>query len=450
MAATSLPIPAATPALPAPAADLVSRTRPRAARGARPSDPYHILVSEMMLQQTQVDRVLPKYHEWLEKYPSLEALAAAAEDDVTETWRPLGYNIRPRRLQSIARESVDALRRPAAVGPRDAAVVQGHRRLHRGRHPQLRVRPARRHPRHQRRARALSRVRRPGRHQGARDAQAAVGHLRGARAAQARLRLQSGADGFRRHGLRGAEAEVRRVPDDALVHVVPAQGCVSRRQSRDHRRRRGHRGGRRVSRHAAAEGRAPRRPVGVSRRQDRRGRDPRTRRWRREIREELDTDVDVGELVFHVTHAYDDRTVALYFYRCTLRGTAAAAARPGDAMGAARRARDARLSAGRRGADQAPDRIRRSVTVAGTRPGIGRRLDLRARRRGSRDARSPARSCRGAATRRRSSRTRRRDPPANSRAPAAGPAPSMRRLTSLRATRPCPRCSTRMMTSCPT
>ena len=70
-------------------------------------DPYHILVSEVMLQQTQVDRVLPKYHEWLAKYPSLEALAAAAEAEVTETWRPLGYNIRPRRLQSIARESVE-------------------------------------------------------------------------------------------------------------------------------------------------------------------------------------------------------------------------------------------------------------------------------------------------------------------------------------------------------
>jgi A/G-specific adenine glycosylase len=69
-------------------------------------DPYHILVSEVMLQQTQVDRVLPKYHEWLEKFPSLEALAAAPEADVSETWRPLGYNIRPRRLQSIARESV--------------------------------------------------------------------------------------------------------------------------------------------------------------------------------------------------------------------------------------------------------------------------------------------------------------------------------------------------------
>jgi len=72
----------------------------------RTDDPYHILVSEIMLQQTQVDRVLPKYHEWLAKYPSLEALAAAPEGDVSETWRPLGYNIRPRRLQSIARESV--------------------------------------------------------------------------------------------------------------------------------------------------------------------------------------------------------------------------------------------------------------------------------------------------------------------------------------------------------
>jgi A/G-specific adenine glycosylase len=60
-----------------------------------------------MLQQTQVDRVLPKYHEWLDRYPSLAALATADEGDVTQTWRPLGYNIRPRRLQSIARESVE-------------------------------------------------------------------------------------------------------------------------------------------------------------------------------------------------------------------------------------------------------------------------------------------------------------------------------------------------------
>jgi A/G-specific adenine glycosylase len=70
-------------------------------------DPYSILVSEVMLQQTQVDRVVPKYHEWLEKYPSLRALANAPETDVTDTWRPLGYNIRPRRLHAIARESVE-------------------------------------------------------------------------------------------------------------------------------------------------------------------------------------------------------------------------------------------------------------------------------------------------------------------------------------------------------
>jgi len=69
-------------------------------------DPYHILVSEIMLQQTQVHRVLPKYAEWLDKYPSLGALAAASEEDVTRTWYPLGYNIRPRRLHTIAREAV--------------------------------------------------------------------------------------------------------------------------------------------------------------------------------------------------------------------------------------------------------------------------------------------------------------------------------------------------------
>ena len=59
-----------------------------------------------MLQQTQVDRVLPKYQEWIEKYPSLEALAAVSEQDATRTWYPLGYNSRPKRLHSIAREVV--------------------------------------------------------------------------------------------------------------------------------------------------------------------------------------------------------------------------------------------------------------------------------------------------------------------------------------------------------
>src|SRR5687768_12084528 len=72
----------------------------------RTRDPYSILVSEVMLQQTQVDRVLPKYHEWLDKFPTLQALAEAPEADVASTWRPLGYNIRPRRLHAIAKESM--------------------------------------------------------------------------------------------------------------------------------------------------------------------------------------------------------------------------------------------------------------------------------------------------------------------------------------------------------
>ena len=65
-------------------------------------DPYRILVSEVMLQQTQVDRVLPKYEEWLVRYPTFHALADAPEADVVKTWYPLGYNIRPRRLHGSA------------------------------------------------------------------------------------------------------------------------------------------------------------------------------------------------------------------------------------------------------------------------------------------------------------------------------------------------------------
>ena len=69
-------------------------------------DPYHILVSEIMLQQTQVDRVLPKYQEWLVKYPTMEDLAEAPLAEVKKNWYPLGYNIRPVRLHSIACDSV--------------------------------------------------------------------------------------------------------------------------------------------------------------------------------------------------------------------------------------------------------------------------------------------------------------------------------------------------------
>jgi A/G-specific adenine glycosylase len=75
----------------------------------RTTDPYRVLVSEIMLQQTQVDRVVPKYREFLRKYPSIEALAKASVGAVRETWHPLGYNIRPVRLHAIAREVVERL-----------------------------------------------------------------------------------------------------------------------------------------------------------------------------------------------------------------------------------------------------------------------------------------------------------------------------------------------------
>lgn len=72
----------------------------------RTRNPYHILVSEIMLQQTQVPRVVPKYREWLRRYPSITALASAGAREVREAWYPLGYNIRPIRLREIARKAV--------------------------------------------------------------------------------------------------------------------------------------------------------------------------------------------------------------------------------------------------------------------------------------------------------------------------------------------------------
>ncbi|MBI4597828.1 MAG: A/G-specific adenine glycosylase [Candidatus Omnitrophica bacterium] len=69
-------------------------------------DPYKILVSEIMLQQTQVDRVAPKYEEFLRRYPTLQALAKAKTAELRRVWYPLGYNIRPMRLRNIARQTV--------------------------------------------------------------------------------------------------------------------------------------------------------------------------------------------------------------------------------------------------------------------------------------------------------------------------------------------------------
>ena len=71
-------------------------------RGAR--DPYPILVSEVMLQQTQVERVVPRYLAWLERWPSVESLAGAAAADVIREWQGLGYNRRAVQLQRAAQQ----------------------------------------------------------------------------------------------------------------------------------------------------------------------------------------------------------------------------------------------------------------------------------------------------------------------------------------------------------
>jgi A/G-specific adenine glycosylase len=69
----------------------------------RTRDPYAILVSEVMLQQTQVERVIPRYLRWLERWPTPAALAAATAADVIVEWQGLGYNRRAVNLHRAAR-----------------------------------------------------------------------------------------------------------------------------------------------------------------------------------------------------------------------------------------------------------------------------------------------------------------------------------------------------------
>lgn len=97
----------------------------------RTTDPYRILVSEVMLQQTQVARVVPYYEAFLERFPSEDALADAPTADVLRLWSGLGYNRRALALQAacsvVARggwpRSVEGLRGLPGVGPYTAAAV---------------------------------------------------------------------------------------------------------------------------------------------------------------------------------------------------------------------------------------------------------------------------------------------------------------------------------------
>jgi A/G-specific adenine glycosylase len=92
-------------------------------------DPYEILVSEVMLQQTQVERVIPRWTAWLERWPTPEALAAASPADVIREWQGLGYNRRALALHGAARAVAadgwpDDLTTLPGIGPYTAAAVR--------------------------------------------------------------------------------------------------------------------------------------------------------------------------------------------------------------------------------------------------------------------------------------------------------------------------------------
>jgi|SRR5579864_5687432 len=100
----------------------------------RTRDPYAILVAEVMLQQTQVERVMPKWRTWLETFPTLGDLARASRADAIRAWHGLGYNLRAVRLHQIACQcvaefggelpsSVDALLRLKGIGRYTAGAV---------------------------------------------------------------------------------------------------------------------------------------------------------------------------------------------------------------------------------------------------------------------------------------------------------------------------------------
>jgi A/G-specific adenine glycosylase len=91
-------------------------------------DPYAILVSEVMLQQTQAMRVVPRYRAWIERWPTVDELAAASTADVIREWQGLGYNRRAVNLQRAARQVAEHgwpgdLEQLPGVGPYTAAAV---------------------------------------------------------------------------------------------------------------------------------------------------------------------------------------------------------------------------------------------------------------------------------------------------------------------------------------
>jgi A/G-specific adenine glycosylase len=88
-------------------------------------DPYKVMVSELMLQQTQVNRVIPKYLEFLERFPTVRALAAARLGDVLIAWQGLGYNRRAKFLWQAAQIVVNELGGEFPRGQKELTALPG-------------------------------------------------------------------------------------------------------------------------------------------------------------------------------------------------------------------------------------------------------------------------------------------------------------------------------------
>ena len=314
-----------------------------------------------MLQQTQVDRVLPKYAEWLDEVPvarrARRRAGAGCHGDVVSARLQ-----HPAEAAAVDRARVGrALRRPAAadeatllsfkgIGAYTAGAIRSFAFRERAAILDTNV------------ARVLFRVfvgtGDPKSHAMKRHlwtvSETLVPHA-------PRLRLQPGADGLRRDGLRRAQSEVPRLPDGEglprlSVHarpmtrppIVVVTAAVVERDGRFLVTRR--------------EGRAPRRLLGISRRQVRARRSACTRASRASCARSS-TSTSRRRRDLHHQHAYPDRRrrAALLPLRAARR--AAAAARTGDALGGARGAWRAAVSAGRRRADPDADAVE-TMTVA--------------------------------------------------------------------------------------
>ncbi len=96
------------------------------------TDPYQIMVSEIMLQQTQVDRVIPKYFDWLKDFPTIKSLSEASVAELLQHWAGLGYNRRALYLQKAAQKIMEIGQFPSVleqlqalpgIGPYTAAAI---------------------------------------------------------------------------------------------------------------------------------------------------------------------------------------------------------------------------------------------------------------------------------------------------------------------------------------